>query len=65
MTFSYKRTSEKLFFYVRVLGFAPPAPQLWGEKDRKSPKFGGFRGPELDLFRKEPPQQPLQRSLAD
>ena len=55
-----KRTSEKLFFYIQVLGFAPPSPptraflgrwniarvarQFWGENDWKSPKLGGFRG---------------------
>lgn len=24
--------------------FSPPSPQIWGEQDSKSPKFGGFRG---------------------
>ena len=44
-----EKSSIKVLYKNLQVIQAPLAPQTWGEQVSKSPKFGGFRGPEQPL----------------
>ena len=50
--FDWLREHLQSFFYIPVLGFAPPSPPILGGEQLKVPKLGGFRGRNKSNLRK-------------